>query len=190
VIMKTAIILHGMPSKEEYYNPESKAQSNKHWIPWIQQKLILQDVLAQTPELPEPFEPVYEKWKAVFDQFDVDEETTLVGHSCGAGFLVRWLTETDKKVGKVALVAPFLDPKGNEVASDFFKFEVGEDIASKTAGLKIFYSTDDYPVIIESVNMLKELPDVEETVLNGMGHLTFSGMGTEEFPELIKWLTD
>jgi len=49
--MKTAIILHGMPSKKEYYNPKSSAQSNKHWLPWIQRQLILNDVLAQTPEL-------------------------------------------------------------------------------------------------------------------------------------------
>lgn len=110
--MKTAIILHGMPSKKEYYNPSSKAQSNKHWFPWIQRQLILRDILAQTPELPEPYEPVYEKWCSIFDQFKIDEETILIGHSCGAGFLVRWLSEHKVNVSKVILVAPFLDPEG------------------------------------------------------------------------------
>jgi len=32
---KTAIILHGMPSKKEYYNPKSPAQSNKHSIGFL-----------------------------------------------------------------------------------------------------------------------------------------------------------
>src|ERR1700741_4554197 len=106
--MRTAIILHGMPDRKEYFDPESSAQSNKHWLPWLQRQLIVNDILAQTPELPEPYAPNYAKWCSVFDQFTVDEETMLIGHSCGAGFIVRWLTDNKKKVGKVALVAPFL----------------------------------------------------------------------------------
>lgn len=58
--MKNAIILHGMPSKEEYYDSSAVAQSNMHWIPWVQRQLILEDVLAQAPELPTPFDPRYE----------------------------------------------------------------------------------------------------------------------------------
>lgn len=186
--METAIILHGMPSKEEYYNPKSEAQSNKHWIPWLQRQLILNDILAQTPELPRPFEPIYEKWRSVFEQFDIDENTILVGHSCGGGFLVRWLTETDKRVGKVALVAPFLDPHHNQVESSFFDFSLGQNIVSKTAGIRIFYSTDDDQDILDSVDQIKFLPGVETTVLMGMGHLTFKDMGRRDFPELAEWL--
>lgn len=186
--MKNAIILHGMPSKDEYYNSESEAQSNKHWLPWLQRKLILQDILAQTPELPRPFEPVYEDWLKVFEQFDITEDTILVGHSCGGGFLVRWLTETDKKVGKVALVAPFLDPDHDEVESDFFDFEVGGDIYHKTSGISIFYSSDDDQEIIDSINIIKSAFSVEVVELNKGGHLTYRDMGTREFPELAEWL--
>lgn len=177
-----------MPSKEEYYNPESEAQSNKHWIPWLQRQLILNDILAQTPELPQPFEPIYERWRSIFEQFDIDKNTMLIGHSCGGGFLVRWLTETNKKVGKVALVAPFLDPNHNEVKSDFFEFDSGADIASKTAGIRIFYSTDDDKEILNSVDQIKALSDIEVTALNNMGHLTLKDMGKREFPELAEWL--
>lgn len=186
--MKSAIILHGMPSKEEYYNKESEAQSNKHWIPWLQRQLILQDILAQTPELPYPFEPVYEDWQSVFEQFKVDESTMLIGHSCGAGFLVRWLTETNMKVGKVALVAPFLDPNHSEVKSDFFQFNPGENFALKASKIRIFYSTDDDQEILESVERIKALGNIEVTSLRNMGHLTFKDMGKREFPELAEWL--
>ncbi len=59
--MKTAIIVHGMPPKEEYFNSAYPSQSNKHWIPWIQKQLILNGILAQTPEMPEPYDPDYTK---------------------------------------------------------------------------------------------------------------------------------
>ena len=90
--MKTAIIIHGMPYKdEEYYNPKRPASSNCHWLPWIQKQLLLKDILAQTPEMPVPYEPEYIAWKEIFERFPLNEETILVGHSCGAGFIVRYL---------------------------------------------------------------------------------------------------
>lgn len=86
--MKTAIIIHGMPPKEEYFNAEYPSSSNKHWIPWIQKQLILNGILAQTPEMPEPYDPDYTKWYSVFEQFTIDGDTQLIGHSCGGGFLL------------------------------------------------------------------------------------------------------
>ena len=101
--MRTAIILHGMPSKEEYFDPDNESPSNQHWLPWIQRQLILNGVLAQVIELPEPYIPKYGKWASVFEQFKVYAETDLIVHSCGAGFLVRWLSEHKIKVGKVSV---------------------------------------------------------------------------------------
>ncbi|MEX0652068.1 MAG: alpha/beta fold hydrolase [Candidatus Paceibacterota bacterium] len=74
--------------------------------------------------MPEPYLPNYEKWIEVFEQFKVDEETDLVGHSCGAGFLLRWLSENKINVGKLVLVAPWIDPI-NELGDEnnFFDFE-------------------------------------------------------------------
>ena len=182
--MKTAIILHGMPSREEYLNPNSEAQSNKHWLPWIQRQLIINGVLAQAIELPEPYEPVYKKWVKTFEQFDVNEETILIGHSCGAGFLVRWLSENKIKVDKVVLVAPYLG-LDDRVKSNFFDFEIDPNISEKTNGLTIFTSNDDDDDILESVDKLKNnLENIEVIELKDKGHFTFNGMKTREFPEL------
>ncbi len=38
--MKNAIILHGQPSRGEYYNIEMPSMSNAHWIPWLQGQLL------------------------------------------------------------------------------------------------------------------------------------------------------
>lgn len=191
VQMKTAIIVHGMPSKEEYLNPHREdSQSNSHWFPWIQQQLILHGVLAQVLEFPKPYEPVYEDWKSVFERFDVDTDTMLIGHSCGAGFLTRWLSENKVTVGKVALVAPWLDP-GNELSTGFFDFEIDTEIPERTGGMNIFISRDDEPVIQASVEMLKnKWPEVKVSEFEGKGHFTLGDMGTREFPELKEFLVD
>ncbi len=77
--MKTALILHGMPSKEEYFDPNSSSPSNSHWLPWVQHQLLLNNILAQTPELPHPYQPVYEKWCEVFERFQIDEQDQVIG---------------------------------------------------------------------------------------------------------------
>ena len=182
--MKTAIILHGKPSKEGYFNPARDSQSNSHWIPWIQQQLLVNGILAQTPELPEPYEPVYEEWKKVFEKFDIDEDTALVGHSCGGGFLARWLSENKAKVGKVVLVAPWLDPD-HQLHTDFFNFEPSAEVPGQTGGLTILVSSDDDADIQASVGTLvAKWPDAQVVKTEGKGHFTLGDMGTREFPEL------
>ncbi len=187
--MKTAIILHGMPSREEYFNLESAAQSNKHWLPWIQRQLILKGILAQTPELPEPYEPNYKKWCSVFEQFHIDEETILIGHSCGAGFLVRWLSENKVKVGKVALVAPWVNPATKKTSPGFFEFKIDSDMVERTKGLGLFISNDDDSEIQESIKLLKKtIQGVDLQELTSKGHFTMRDMKTDQFPELRDWL--
>ncbi len=190
--MKTAIIIHGWPNKEEYYNINISSPSNMHWLPWIQKKLLLKNVLAQTPEMPQAYKPHYEDWKSTLEQFKIDEETILIGHSCGGGFLVRWLSETDIKVGQVILVVPWVNPSyptkvpAEIFEPDFFRFDISENISAKTAGIKIMYSTDDYPEVIESIKILKsKLKNVEFQEFTGKGHFTFKTMKTVEFPELL-----
>ena len=118
--MKTAIILHGKLSKEGYYSPDRKAQSNSHWLSWIQHELLLVDYLAQTPELPEPYNPNYGNWKKMFERFDINENTILIGHSRGAAFFVRYLSENKINTDKVALIAPSIDIQDKEAENGFF----------------------------------------------------------------------
>lgn len=185
--MKTAIILHGMPEEKSYFDPGADAQSNAHWIPWIQQQLLVEGVLAQAPELPHPYRPIYEDWKTVFERFDVDEETFLIGHSCGAGFLVRWLSEHKIKAGKVVLVAPWLDPHGE--LADFFKFDIDPEVPERAKSIDVFISEDDDEEIRMAVETIAATwPSVETHRMNGKGHFTQEDMGTREFPELKRVL--
>lgn len=182
--MKTAIILHGKPSKAGYYAPERQSQSNEHWLPWLQHELIIKDILAQTPELPVPYEPVYEDWKKLFEGFEINEESVLVGHSCGGGFLTRWLSETNIKVDKLVLVAPWLDPENTIQDASFFDFKI--DLDGKANEIHIFVSKDDDQDILDSVKTIKEaIKDYEHREFEGYGHFCFGDMNTKEFPELL-----
>ena len=151
--MKTAVILHGMPSEEEYFSTDVPSPSNFHWLTWLQKQLILNGILAQTPEMPEPYAPEYKRWCSIFERQHVDRDTILVGHSGGAGFLLRWLSENKVEVGKLALIAPFLDP--DKTKGDFFVFPMDEFIVFRTNGVCVFFSSDDKQHILTSAELIK-----------------------------------
>ncbi len=186
--MKNAIIIHGMPSKEEYLNPKNLSASHNHWFPWIQRQLILNGILAQTPEMSTPYDAKYTEWVSVFNQYTFDENTILVGHSLGAGFLVRFLSENNVAVGRVVLVAPWLDPD-KQLDSDFFDFTIDSNLASKTKDLTVFISDDDEQEELTSVEMLKNtVLELRIKEFTGKGHFILQHMGTNEFPELFDYL--
>ena len=190
--MKNAILVHGWADKQEFYNPKYPTASNSHWFPWLTKQLMIKDIYTVAPEMPKGYYPEYEIWKNEFERFDINKETLLVGHSCGGGFLVRWLTEnSERKVGKVVLVAPWMGIHFNEEPFDdsFFSFEIRRDIAQQTTGLYIFNSTDDMEVVQQSVKILRnQVDNVQYREFTGKGHFTLSSLGTEEFPELLEEL--
>ena len=183
--MKRSIIIHGYNDKSEYEDVTRPAASNDHWLPWLQRQLLLNGIEAQTPEMPGFYKPNYEQWKGMLDRFTPDEDTILVGHSCGGGFLVRWLSENKVKVNKVVLVAPWLDPEHN-IDPEFFNFEIDSGIVSRTAGLKVLYSTDDFSDILKSIDILKaKLTGAEFIEFKNKGHFVLSSLKSEQFPELL-----
>jgi len=187
--MKTAVIVHGMPSKEEYDACGGVLdEQNGHWLFWLQEELVKRGISAHVPLMPIPYEPVYEKWKEVLERFEITEETILVGHSCGAGFLVRWLSENKASVGKVALVAPWIDTE-KELATGMFDFEINPELANHTRGVYCFYSTDDDRGILASVAILSStIKNIHIEKFSNKGHFCKEEMGTRAFPELLSVL--
>ena len=184
--MKNAIIIHGTTVAEEYYTDKYPSLSNSHWLPWLQKQLLMKDIPAVTPEMFKAHEPDYDYWKQEVERFDINEETILVGHSCGGGFLVRYLSETDIKVGKVVLVAPWLDPN-NRKDGDFFDFTIDENLVMKTDGVAIFNSDDDDEEIQTSVKTIVDtVKNIKLVEFTGYGHFIIGHMKTEKFPELLE----
>lgn len=191
--MRNAILLHGLQDKREYYEPSFPAPGNAHWFPWLQKQLLMKDMYAETPTVPSSYNATYEEWAATIERcLKIDTETALVGHSGGAGFWVRYLSEhPELVVGKVVLVAPWLDPDHDpnydSRRGDFFDFTIDPELVRRTNGITIFVSNDDYPSILKSVTMIEAVTkDIKVINFDGMGHFTYSSMKTEEFPELLE----
>jgi predicted alpha/beta hydrolase family esterase len=195
--MKNVIILHGKQDRGEYYDASIPSPSNDHWLPWIQKQLLIRDIHAHTPEVPNSWLPEYEKWKKEFERYDVSDETVLVGHSCGGGFLVRWLSENKgAEPAKVILVAPWLDIEGNIPAAitegnlsaetDMFQFAIDPDVLARTK--LVIYSSDNDMKEIDStlVKLKKELPGARYVDFKGYGHFCKKDLKSVEFPELLK----
>jgi predicted alpha/beta hydrolase family esterase len=188
--MKNAILVPGRPDKEEHYNPLRPSNSEDHWFGWLKRQLILKDIHAVAIEPPFPFRPRYEEWKKEFERFDITPETILVGHSCGGGFLVRYLSEhRELKVGKVVLVAPWMNPFNYEVSDtdSFFDFEIDGEFPSRTAGVTVFISSDDEKSVIKTVEILKEkVANLRLKQYSDRGHFCTSDLNGVAFPELLE----
>lgn len=94
---RNAILVHGTCNKEEYYSEKYPTPSNSHWFPWLSKQLIILDIPTVAVEIPDSYMPDYSVWKREFERFNINSETILIGHSCGGGFLVRWLSENKNK---------------------------------------------------------------------------------------------
>jgi cell wall assembly regulator SMI1 len=90
------------------------------------------------------------------------------------------------KVGKVVLVAPWIDPDGDETG-DYFEFKIDPRLAERTKGIIIFHSDNDMGNVQKSVATLREnIGDIGYREFHGHGHFTTSDMKTDEFPELLE----
>lgn len=185
--MKNAIIVHGKPSLETYRHPANLDPSDSNWLPWMKRQLTLRGIFAVAPDMPEPFFPKYPLWKREFERHDVTAQTILIGHSAGAGFLLRWMSENpDVSVRKLALVAPWLDP--NNKYGDFMDFKISGNLPERVAGrIAVFYSSQDDEQAIESVEMVaREIPQAHLINIPRYGHFMIgNAMKNPVFPELL-----
>lgn len=185
--MKNAIILHGGPSKKEYYDPKMPSMSNAHWFPWLQAQLLKNEIAAATPEVPRSFDRVWNVWIKEVERYEITPETILVGHSTGAGFFIKYLSiHPEIKVGKVVLVAPWLDPDREHTVNFFDDFEIDPEFPRRCQSASVFYSTDDQKSVLKTVDILKDkVNGLHFRQFENKGHFTIEDMHATEFPELL-----
>ncbi|MCR4327947.1 MAG: NUDIX domain-containing protein [Patescibacteria group bacterium] len=188
-IKPNCIIIHGCPSDaEKAMNPATRTY-DKHWIPWLKLALVAAGIATETPRMPDPWEPSYQKFKTEFEKYEVNENTILVGHSCGCAFLVRWLGETKREIFKLVLVAPWKIPdKDDEFKKEFYTYPIDENIKLRVNEIVMFTADNEENEGKESLKIFHQALGGTIIELKGRGHYKLGDMGTEEFPELLEKL--
>ncbi len=181
--MATALIIHGTCSQEEYLDERYPSSINSHWLPWLLKQLLMAGYAAQTPTMPLAYQPVYHDWAREFQRHELGPESLLVGHSCGGGFLLRWLAENPVPIRRLVLVAPWLDPQGRK-CPEFFRFELDPALSARTE-MHLVFSDNDGADIAESVRRIQAVyPGIKKHLFPGYGHFCFANLRTAAFPEL------
>lgn len=181
------IIIHGCPADEEKaMDPETRTY-DKHWLPWTREQLNARGIKTEMPLMPEPWAPDYEKFKKEFEKYAVSENTILIGTSCGCAFLVRWLGETQQKIKKLILVAPWKFPDQNkEMQKDFYIYPIDGEIKNRIGEIVMFTADNEAEAGKKSLQIFHAALGGEIIELKGRGHYLLRDMGTVEFPELIE----
>jgi predicted alpha/beta hydrolase family esterase len=181
------IIIHGCPSNvEKAMNPETRSY-DKHWMPWTKEVLTTLGIPTETPRMPDPWEPSYEKFKAEFEKQTVNENSILIGHSCGTTFLLRWLAESKQKIAKLILVAPWaVADKDDAGRRAFYEHPIDPTIKDRIGEIIFFTADDEDPDGIKSLKIIHDVLGGKVISLSGHGHYTMADMGTPEFPELTE----
>jgi len=184
--MRNCIIVHGSNSSEES-SRKGQPENLRHWKPWLKRKLEEEGIETSNELYPEDWSPDYNKWKEVFEKNNINENTTLIGHSAGTAFILRWLSENNVKVDRVILVAPsIVKTEKYKSLSKLKDFEYDSRLKEKFNQIVVFYSDNDDEHIIESAKQIHERLGGDLIHIKDKGHFCYGDMGTEEFPELLK----
>ena len=188
--MRNFVIAHGKPSREKFESPEYPGPTRANWLPWIGGQLERRGHDVAVPEFPVPYAPDYETWVQVLEKEKIGEETSLVGHSFGAGLLLRWMSEHKSvTIDKLVLVAPWFDPEHKY--GNLSDFEIDPNLSERClGGIALYYSSLDSEGVQASVRRaMTALPDMAAWDIPENGHFLLGNtMDTVEFPELLEEL--
>ena len=181
------VIVHGCPSSPDQEIDIQTRTFDKHWIPWVRERLSRMGVSTVSPTFPEPWAPSYELFKKEFEKCLVSERTILIGHSCGCAFLVRWLGDTKRRIDTLILVAPWkIARQDDEDRKAFYEYQIDGEIKSRVRKIVMFTSNNEEEDGKKSLEIYHSVLGGKIINLPNKGHYIGEDMGNQEFPELIK----
>jgi uncharacterized protein len=182
--MDNVIIVHGAnENKASAY--KGGRENTRHWHPWLKKILEEKGIKVSGELYPRDWNPSYKEWKEVFEKNPISEETILIGHSAGCAFILRWISETKRRVQKIILVAPYiLKTKEFPLFNPLTDFKIGNEIEKYCNEIVTIYSKNDYYFILQSVKFLRSAIEARFIEYLKAGHFCTSN-GFKEFPELL-----
>ncbi len=151
----------------------------------------LQEVLGEEyeiilPRMPHADNAKYKEWKKEFENLipRLRDGVILIGHSLGASFLAKYLSENDfpKKIKATLLVSGPYDTDGGRVLAQFNITSSLKKLEDQGGKLFLYHSKDDPIVVFTELRKFQEqLPSATVRVFEDRKHFN-----QEEFPELIQ----
>jgi predicted alpha/beta hydrolase family esterase len=182
-LMHTYIIIHG-----------TKGSPEGNWFPWLASHLRQRGASVLIPRMPTPEEHSLENWLRAFSaQCGVpNDTTTLIGHSLGATFLLRYLERASQPVHRAIFIAGVIDtiniPEFDRLNASFISAAFDwKAIVRNSGAINCFYGEDDpYVPLDQSLELARCLGVTPERIPKG-GHLNAES-GYTTFPSLLESL--
>lgn len=192
--MTQVIVIHGGTTFADYDTYLEYLRTKKLYVDRFTYKPMWKELLQENlgddfqvllPSMPNKTNANYNEWRVWFSHVAdiITDDCILIGHSLGAIFLVKYLSETpfSKRIKATILVAaPFNDESEEDLTN--FKIEAVPDLFSQQAGKVTIFNGYDDPVIKDNEveQYKKALPNAEFITLSAPDHFVRSA-----FPELV-----
>ncbi|MBU0756434.1 MAG: alpha/beta hydrolase [Nanoarchaeota archaeon] len=180
--MANIFIIHG-----SYGYPE------ENWFPWLKEELTKLGHEVYVPKFPTPEGQELEIWLDIFKKYLplLDSDAILIGHSCGAAFILRLLERINIKVKACILVAGPAKPTNNQFDKVHMGFVEKEydwkNIKKHADKFYVFHAEDDPYVPIEHGEEIAENLHVKLIKIENAGHFN-AKTGYTRFEFLLELL--
>ena len=180
------VFCHGVMDPEQDWNARTY-NPTKGWKYWLQFMAETEhDVIMQIPQFPHGHALLmkYDEWAAIMDRQDSGEDTVLIGHSAGGGFVLKYLAmHPNLRIRQAVLVAPWIDVENFQPFGFYQGMRLSNDLVVQTKeGIDLMISDDDDSYILGSADkIMKDAPAVRLHRFSGRGHFL-----SPTLPELLQ----
>lgn len=178
---KNIIIIHG-----------TEGSPNGNWFPWLKSELEKLGYKVYVPEFPTPENQSVTNWNKVLKERVpiIDESTVLIGHSCGATYILHILEQLNLSVFQSVFISGFIDNLDNNHFDTLNKTFINhnfdwEKIIKNAGKITIFHGNNDPYVPMNIAKNLSEKLKTKINIIPNGGHLN-DEFGYTQFPALLK----
>ena len=177
------VILHG-----------TKGSPNGNWFPWLKKECEKLGHSVFVPKFPTPENQSVKNWcKELDKQAPIfGKDTIIIGHSCGATYLLHILETIKRPIAQSIFVSCFIDklgyPEFDLLNKSFVEHEFNWEKIKKNAGkIDIFHGDNDPYIPLKYAEKISAKLEVSMQIIKNGGHLNSESNYTK-FPELLKVL--
>lgn len=177
--MDQYLIIHG-----------SFGSKDGNWFPWLKSKLENMNKEVTVPQMPVGVgNQNFENWSKVLDQFNINENTTIIAHSIAPVFVCKYLIMNKIKVKKLICVCGFnqylgISDEFDVVNKPMFIDHI-ETVKKYCNNIICYYSDNDPYVKFEAEKQFADLISDQQYIIKHGGHINAES-GYTKFEEILK----